>query len=117
MLSDNGHPRAAQYASSLQPAPYVGGRKSNGPIVFEHLASSLGASLIDLAYTGAFVDQAIPGSSTTVPSTRDQTASYIADSNSGSVSYGPGRRLIAFQVGINPLIAIWCACSLPRRSP
>lgn len=74
--------------------------------MFEYLATSLGATLFDYAFTGAFIDQIIPGSSISVPTTKDQTASYVADANGGTVQFGTGRRLVAYQVGINPLIAM-----------
>jgi len=49
-LSDNGN----LYQYSGQPgAPYYDGRRSNGPVAVEQLASTLGAPLIDFAWIGA----------------------------------------------------------------
>ena len=48
-LSDNGN----LFKTGLPPAPYVGGRFSNGPVAVEQLAVLLGAPLIDYAFGGA----------------------------------------------------------------
>src|SRR5208283_3255100 len=49
-LSDNGN----LYAATGQPgAPYYDGRRSNGPVAVEQLATALGAPLVDYAWIGA----------------------------------------------------------------
>jgi len=49
-LSDNGN----LYAATGQPgAPYYAGRRSNGPVAVEQLATTLGAPLVDFAWIGA----------------------------------------------------------------
>ncbi len=49
-LSDNGN----LYAATGQPgAPYYDGRRSNGPVAVEQLATNLGAPLVDYAWIGA----------------------------------------------------------------
>lgn len=49
-LSDNGQSLTGQ---PTPPAPYVGGRFSNGPVAVEYLASAMGANLFDYAVSGA----------------------------------------------------------------
>ena len=49
-LSDNGN----LFAATGQPgSPYYMGRRSNGPVAVEQLATSLGATLVDFAWSGA----------------------------------------------------------------
>src|SRR3954467_13444925 len=49
-LSDNGN----LFAATGQPtAPYLQGRKSDGPVAVEQLAAALGVPLIDVAWIGA----------------------------------------------------------------
>lgn len=49
-LSDNGN----LFKATGQPgAPYFDGRRSNGPVAVEQLASGLGATLVDFAWIGA----------------------------------------------------------------
>lgn len=49
-ISDNGNLFAA---TGIPGAPYYGGRRTNGPVAVEQLASALGAPLIDFAWIGA----------------------------------------------------------------
>lgn len=49
-LSDNGNLYAA---TGIPGAPYYGGRRSNGPVAVEYLATSLGVPLNDFAWLGA----------------------------------------------------------------
>lgn len=49
-LSDNGNLFAA---TGIPGGPYYNGRRSNGPVAVEQLASALGAPLIDFAWIGA----------------------------------------------------------------
>jgi phospholipase/lecithinase/hemolysin len=49
-LSDNGNFYAA---TGIPGAPYYNGRRSDGPVAVEQLASSLGAPLVDFAWIGA----------------------------------------------------------------
>jgi cholinesterase len=49
-LSDNGNLFAL---TGFPPAPYFEGRRSNGPVAVENLASDLGVPLLDFAYVGA----------------------------------------------------------------
>ncbi|HPR07016.1 MAG TPA: SGNH/GDSL hydrolase family protein [Denitromonas sp.] len=51
-LSDNGNVSALT-GGALPPAPYVGGRFSNGPVAAEYMAASLGIGLQDFAHGGA----------------------------------------------------------------
>jgi phospholipase/lecithinase/hemolysin len=49
-LSDNGQSLTGR---PVPPAPYVGGRFSNGPVAVEYLANAMGANLFDYAVSGA----------------------------------------------------------------
>src|SRR5580700_5150096 len=49
-LSDNGNLFAA---TGQPPAPYFEGRRSNGPVAVEQLATALGVPLHDFAWIGA----------------------------------------------------------------
>jgi len=49
-LSDNGNLYAA---AKIPAAPYYNGRRSNGPVAVEDLASALNAPLVDFAWIGA----------------------------------------------------------------
>lgn len=51
-LSDNGNVSALT-GGSIPPAPYVGGRFSNGPVAAEAMAGALGIGLQDFAFGGA----------------------------------------------------------------
>lgn len=51
-LSDNGNV-AAITGGAVPPAPYVGGRFSNGPVAVEYMANALGLGLTDFAFGGA----------------------------------------------------------------
>ncbi|KAK4703666.1 hypothetical protein P7C70_g2550, partial [Phenoliferia sp. Uapishka_3] len=119
---DNGHARATTYSSSLEPAPYFGGRHSNGIVWDEYLAQYIsvgGANNTDMrnyAYSGAMVDNTI--TSANVPDTKAQFASYIADVESGLVPALPagGRTLIAVWAGLNPVMVTWTSAVTSRTS-
>ncbi|MBT0960737.1 SGNH/GDSL hydrolase family protein [Denitromonas iodatirespirans] len=51
-LSDNGNVSALT-GGAVPPAPYVGGRFSNGPVAAEYMAGALGIGLTDFAFGGA----------------------------------------------------------------
>jgi phospholipase/lecithinase/hemolysin len=52
-LSDNGNLFALTSGMVPQNPPYDDGRRSNGPVAVEYLATSLGAPLLDFAWIGA----------------------------------------------------------------
>ncbi len=89
-LSDNGN----LYAATGQPAaPYYHGRRSNGPVAVEQLATSLGAPLVDFAWAGAttgignyadggtptsFGTYSLPGMQTEFASSRSSIGPYLS---------------------------------------
>lgn len=90
-LSDNGN---LYGVAGIPGAPYYQGRRSNGPVAVEYLASSLGVPLVDYAWVGAttgagnFADGGtvttagkigLPGMSTVYAATRTTLTPYLAD--------------------------------------
>jgi phospholipase/lecithinase/hemolysin len=90
-LSDNGNLYAA---AGLPGLPYYEGRRSNGPVAVEQLASAIGAPLLDFAWIGAttgvgnYADggsvtglgaASLPGMSSVFALTRGMLAPYAAD--------------------------------------
>lgn len=90
-LSDNGNLFAA---TGFPGAPYYNGRRSDGPLAVEHLATSLGAPLVDLAWIGAttgvgnfgdngsvtsFGFAGLPGMTTVYDTTRSTLGPLLSD--------------------------------------
>jgi phospholipase/lecithinase/hemolysin len=71
---DNGNLRAL-LGPGVNPPPNFGGRNSNGPVVVEYLANSLGVPLLDFAYSGATTGA--PGLSPAIPHTLTQIQNYF----------------------------------------
>ena len=88
-LSDSGN----LYAATGQPgAPYYDGRRSNGPVAVEQLATNLGAPLVDYAWIGAttgignygdggtptsFGTYSLPGMQTVFAATKSTLGPYL----------------------------------------
>jgi cholinesterase len=90
-LSDNGNFFAA---TGVPGAPYFGGRRSDGPVAVEYLASSLGVPLLDFAWIGATTGDGnfgdggtvttpgagpLPGMTTVFDATKAGLGPYVAD--------------------------------------
>lgn len=93
-LSDNGNLYQATGFTQPPDPPYFAGRRSNGPVAVEQLATSLGAPLVDYAWIGAttgignYADEGtvtttgwagLPGMSAVYAATKGTLTPYLAD--------------------------------------
>ncbi|GAA95281.1 uncharacterized protein L969DRAFT_92460 [Mixia osmundae IAM 14324] len=105
---DNGHPRPDVYKFTLSGPPYVGGRRSNGPVFDEYLARKLNVPMTNYAYIGAHINNDATGYNGSPPDSKSQIASYLSDVRSGAFKPGRGRVLHVIWNGINPILySIW----------
>ena len=94
-LSDNGNLYQATGFTQPPDPPYYAGRRSNGPVAVEQLATSLGAPLVDYAWIGATTGignygdngtvtsmgwAGLPGMTTVYAATKGTLAPYLPDS-------------------------------------
>lgn len=113
-LSDNGNLYALS-GGTVPGSPYYMGRRSNGPVAVEYLASDLGAPLHDFAYIGATTGVGNYGDGGT-PSTRGALGLPGM-----KTEYGATASLVPGFVSQNSLFVVWGGANdflaLPTTNP